>query len=249
VPDASIKFSVPEYVKFLSRQGTGVVMEYPLAGGNDLLRYQRRFDQRTLQLPSVNGDIETDSRLIRIGLTDPRDVKTIEGLLALNVRWVVIQDLAYQSQQLDIIQFESKHLVLRFEGEGVRVFELLPFRVAATAWIEEGGFAQEMINDRMGQWVGANSKLVVAQNQYGCVAINLNITRYTGISQIYLKSEEKRLRIQQDGLTQFIIGPFNKVAEVEISSPNGEISVPGPDPRKITAWIDSNISVSPIACS
>jgi hypothetical protein len=248
VPGASMKFSVPGYVKFLSRQVTGVVMEYPLAGGNDTLRYQRRFDQRNLELPSVNGDIETDSRLVRIGMTDPRDAKTIEGLLALNVRWVVIQDWVYQSLQLDIIQFESRHLVLRFEGEGVRVFELLSFKAAATAWIEDGGFAQEVINDRMGQWVGAKSKLVVVQNRSGCVAINLNITRYTGINEIYLNSGKKRLQVQQDGIIKFIIGPFNEMAEVEITSPNGEIPVPGPDPRSITAWIDSDISVNAIAC-
>ena len=249
VPGSSIKFPVPEYVKFLSSQGAGVVMEYPLAGGNDTLRYQRRFDLRTVGLPSVNGDYETDSRLVRLGLEDPRNAKSIEGLLALNVRWIVIQDWVYQSMQVDIPQIESKQMFLRHEGIGVRIYELLPFKVSAIAWIEQGGFPQEMINERIGQWVGANSKIVVAQNQSGCVVVTINITRYTGISQIGLKSGETSLQIHKDGLTQFIIGPFNEVAEVDITSPNGEISVPGSDPRELTAWIDSIISANPVACN
>jgi len=248
VPGASTKISVPKYVEFLSKQRAGVLMEYPLAGGDDTLRYQRRLDQRTLGLPSVNGDYETDSRLLNLGLDDPRSVKSIEALSALNVRWVVIQDWVYQSSQLEIPQIESKQMILRSEGEGVRIYELLPLSLSAIAWIEEGGFALEKINESTGQWVGASSKIVVAQNQTGCVAITMNITRYTGINQIILKSGEKRLQSQQDGLIQFIIGPFTGMAEVDITSPNGEISVPGPDPRNITAWIDSTISANSVAC-
>jgi hypothetical protein len=223
-------------------------MEYPLAGGNDTLRYQRLLDQRTLGLPSANGDYETDSRLIRLGLDDPRALKAIEGLSALNVRWVVIQDWVYQSAQLDLPQIESKQMVLRSEEEGVRIFELLPSKVAGIAWIEEGGFPQEVINERTGHWIGANSKIVVAQNKSGCLAVTMNITRYEGINQINLESGRESLQIQQDGITRFIIGPFNKMEEIAITSPDGEVPVPGPDPRKLTAWIDSDISVNAVAC-
>ena len=247
-PGATMKFSSPSYIQFLSKQGAGVVMEYPLAGGNDTLRYQRRLDQRNLGLPSVNGGYETDSRLIRLGLDDPRGLKAIEGLSALNVRWVVIQDWVYQSAQLELPQIESKQMVLRSEGEGVRIFELLPSKVASVAWIEEGGFAEEVVNERTGQWVGAKSKIVAVQNQSGCLEVTLNITRYGGVSKINLKSGQKSLQIQQDGITQLVIGPFNKMAEIAITSPDGEIPVPGPDPRKLTAWIDSDISTNPVAC-
>jgi hypothetical protein len=249
VPGASMQISVPSYVQFLSKQGAGVLMEYPLAGGNDTLRYQRRLDQRNLGLPSVNGDYETDSRLIRLGLDDPRALKAIEGLSALNVRWVVIQDWVYQSAQLELPQIVSKQMVLRSEREGVRIFELLPPKAAAIAWIEEGGFAEEVVSERMGQWVGSKSKIVVAQNQSGCLAVTLNVTRYGGISKINLKSGKKSLQIQQDGITQFVIGPFNKMAEIAITSPDGEIPAPGPDPRKLTAWIDSDISTNSVACN
>lgn len=248
VPGTSVRISTPKYVDFLSKQSAGVVMEYPLAGGNDTLRYQRRFDQRTLGLPSVNGDYETDERLMRLGLADPHEPKAIEGLSALNVQWVIIQDWAYQSAQLGMPQIDSQELNLRYEGEGVRIFELLPSKFAAIAWIAEGGFAQEIVNERMGQWVGAKSKVIVTQNQRGCVRIEFNMTRYAGISQINLKSANRDLQIQRDGITQFVIGPFNEKSEVVISSPDGEIPVPGPDPRKLTAWIDSIISVNSVAC-
>jgi len=249
VPGSGLRITSPGYVNALKSLGDGVTIEYPLAGSDDVLRYQRRFEMRTLGIGSLNGDYSTDARLYETGLSDP----TVEGvsfaLQALSVRWVIIQDSEYQKRGLKPPEIEPPEFQLRYIDSGVRVYEIVGDKYAGLAWLDSGGWGQEINSSSLGEWIGKSAEIVVSSNQDGCANLTLNVTPYSSATRLTITAGDTRFTISKFGEINVALPRFESVTSVKITSDSEPIQIPGPDPRSVSAWINSEMRVVSSPCS
>lgn len=247
-PGVLLPMSEPSYVQFLAKESRGVMMEYPLAAANDLLRYQRRFSQRKLKNPSVNGDYETDFRIIRLGADNPELPQSRSTLQALGVQWVIVQDAEYVSSGVPVPKLDATFGTLRFNADGVRVFEIPRQTATGVAWVDEGGFPVESNGASTGQWINKTARIVVARKNGGCARLVMSVGLYPGVQELRVRQDGQDAIVSRGGVIDLKLASFTDATQVTVSSIQDPIQIPGPDPRSVSAWINSEMRVVSSPC-
>lgn len=247
-PGAVIKPYKPAYVDFLSSQQTGPTVEYPLARSNDHLRYERRLRQRSLKVPSLNGDYATDDRLARLGAEDIQVTTAGDVLASLGAKWIVIDDDEYRRVGLTPPIVPSSTGLLRFESENVRIFELMRKSDDGVAWLEEGAFPPESINSISGQWMGDKATVLVARSGKGCAQLSLSLTLYEGIRDVEVRTGTSVKKVTGGGEVIVPLPSFENTTYVHLRSNPKALQIPGEDPRSVSAWVDSDMVVTTVEC-
>ena len=136
-----------------------------------------------------------------------------------------------------------------FNQDGVRIFELGARGESGVGWIEAGGYPLESMNGVSGQWVGAESEIVVARHGPGCARLSLRINGYSDHSTFGIRQIDGATREVPDGLLQFHLDTFEDVTRVKLTSRLGAFQIPGPDPREVSAWIWFGMTVDTEPCA
>ena len=247
-PGILLPMKEPSYVAFLAKESRGVMMEYPLAATNDLLRYQRRFSQRKLKNPSVNGGYETDFRIIGLGADNPELPQSRPTLQALGVHWVIVQDSEYVASGVPVPKLDATFGILRFNADGVRVFEIPRQTATGVAWVDEGGFPVESNGASNGQWINKTARIVVARKDGGCSRLLMSVGLYPGVQELRVRQDGQDAIVSRGGVIDLKLASFTDTTQVTVSSIQDPVQIPGPDPRSVSAWINSEMRVVSSPC-
>ena len=128
------------------------------------------------------------------------------------------------------------------------MFEIPRQTATGVAWVDEGGFPVESNGASNGQWINKTARIVVARKDGGCARLVMSVGLYPGVQELRVRQDGQDAIVSRGGVIDLKLASFTDTTQVTVSSIQDPVQIPGPDPRSVSAWINSEMRVVSSPC-